>query len=122
MEGVPEKVSFNYDQAVRSFSAGAYNAATVMSRASVEALAQDKKAEGKTLHDKIKWLYEQRIISPMLHDWAYSIKEWGNDAVHDLNPIDADTSGYIVKFAWELIEHLYIKPQQFGKIHREPRK
>lgn len=119
-EGVPQKVGFNYDQAVRSYSAGAYNAATVMARASVEAVAQDKKAAGKWLHDRINWLNEQRIITPMLHEWAMSIKEWGNEAIHELEPINADTADYIVKFAWDLIEHLYVRPTQFDKIRRPP--
>lgn len=120
LEGVPEKVMFNYDQAVRSFSASANNAATVMARASIEAITQDKQAQGSNLKEKLKWLENERIISPMLWEWADTIRMWGNDTVHELDPIDDDTAKYIIEFTWELIEHIYVRPSLFDNIRREP--
>ena len=121
LKGVPDKVKLNLDQAVRCLSAGAYNAATVMARACVEAIAKDKNAEGRDLEKKIEWLNEERIITPMLYEWAHSLRHWGNDAIHDMEPIDMNDANEIVQFARYMIEHLYVQPVEFEKIRRRPK-
>jgi hypothetical protein len=98
LDGVPDKVGFNYDLTVRCLSAGAHNAATVMSRAVVEAIAQDKEAKGDSLPKRLKWLLDNHWLSPQLHEWAKTIKEWGDEAVHEMNSIEPETADSIVKF------------------------
>jgi len=117
LENVTQKeVVYNFDQALRSYSARAFNAAAVMARATVEVICLDLGATGKNLQAKLENLRDTQKITPRVWEWADTIRLWGNDTVHDFPEIQEDEADYLLRFTWELIEHVYIKEAEFQAI------
>lgn len=48
----------------------------------------DKGAKKGTLENQIDWLFEQRIITKDLKDWAHEVRLVGNDAAHPQKPTE----------------------------------
>jgi len=110
-EAVPAEVRRATIEADKCLSTRAPNACGVMARRAIHAICQDMRAEGKDLHDQLKFLRDAHQITPDLWKWAEELRIVGRSGAHpeweDVSPEEAD---YAVRFLREIIRYVYINP------------
>jgi len=79
--GVPEKVRRNYEEAKKVEKSSPY-AFAVLTRKTLEQICIDKKARGRNLKEKIKYLAEQDIVPGNLATMAQTLRFLGNLGAH----------------------------------------
>ena len=120
-EYLPSEVEIIFKEAAKCFSIGCYNAAGAMFRLCLDITtkqildnhlnknptANDK----KTIHSRLKWIFENEILPSDLEDLSRGIKDDGNDAAHDgsLNKDDAED---LLDFTYILLERVYTEPER----------
>ena len=116
IQGTPDALMSDLIEAQRCHAAGIYNASVVMCRRALEQLCIDKQAEGHTLHDKLKSLTEQGILSREISDSSNEIKYFGNCGAHSENDllggiIEKDASE-VLEICLHIVKHIYEVPQR----------
>lgn len=110
---VPEDVRKATLEAEKCLSVGAYNACGVMTRRAMHALCQDKGAQGKVLHDQLKYLRDNHQITPDLWDWAEELRIVGRAGAHpEWEEVSSNDADYAVRFLREIIRYIYINPSE----------
>lgn len=111
--GTPSSITRAFQEARRCRSAGAHTATMVMCRKSIEAMAKDLGAKGRTLHNKLEDMKKRDLLDASLLEWAMELKLAGNDAAHDdwaVTRQDADDALVLVDAA---VTHVYGLMQRF---------
>ena len=80
--GLPPGVLGALEEAVTCHANGAFFAAAIMARKTLEELCRDRKAEGENLYERIKALRDSVILPDQLLDGLDDLRLLGNDAVH----------------------------------------
>jgi len=110
-DAIPKAVAHDLFEARMCLGIGAWRAATVMARRSIEGAAAAHNATGSTLKALIQSLAKQQVITPRMQAWAEEVRELGNDAAHAGSPevtrIDAEE---IVDLASAILDDLFVKP------------
>jgi len=115
-ERVPSPIRKDFEEALRCFSISAFRAAGVMARRALQSCCLDKGArEEEKLVKQIEWLFEQRIITKELKDWAHEVRLVGNDAAHPKNPkedqpITKEDAKVILDLLEQFTNVLYVAP------------
>jgi hypothetical protein len=109
---IPEKILEDYREANICFANNASKACVVMCGRALEGLTFDQKAEGKTLYDKIKYLFDNRLISKPLYNAFTKVRTFRNLGAHyqHLNTIKKGDDKKILDITKHVIEHIYILP------------
>lgn len=134
-EFLPTAVSNCFKEGAAAFNIGAYNASAAMFRLALDiatkGLLPDEPPENggpnsvqrKRLFDRLRYLFDRRVIAPELQDLADCIREDGNDGAHDgtLTKFDAED---LIDFAQQLLERVYSEPERLkaAKLRREARR
>lgn len=109
----PAPIKRAFREATVCRKAGAHTATLVFCRKSIEALAKDVGAKGRTLHAKLEHLRKKDMLDPSLLLWAEELKLAGNDAAHDdweASRKDADDAIALVDAA---VTHVYGLKKRF---------
>jgi hypothetical protein len=80
--GLPDKVLAAFGEAVTCHAHGAWTAAAMMVRKTLEDLCLDRGAEGATLFKRMEALRDQATLPPALLDGLDALRLLGNDAAH----------------------------------------
>lgn len=120
-EHLPSEIENIFLEASKCLSVNCYNAAGAMFRLCLDITtkkiidnhsnenptANDK----KTIHSRLKWIFENEILPSDLEDLSRGIKDDGNDAAHDgsLNKDDAED---LLDFTYILLERVYTEPER----------
>ena len=114
---IPEPMRSDLLEAKRCVAAGAWNAAAVMARRSLQcaAVALGSPTGGEwPLWRQIKWLDDSRKITPEQREWADAARWVGNHGAHDTEPNVAAGQAVITDVTEEdakdtigLVEHLF---------------
>lgn len=102
LSDAPEIVIDIYSEACNAFRDESYTLAGIGFRATIEAICNDQKIEGKELSTRINNLNGKGLISKKDSLRLHSIRFLGNDAAHD---IKKPTQG-VLDAALTIIEHL----------------
>lgn len=110
-EAIPQEVGLDLLEARMCLGIGAWRAASVMARRSIEGAAAVHKAAGSTLKALIQSLTKQQVITPRMQEWAEEVRELGNDAAHAGSPEVTKTDAEeIVELASAILDDLFVKP------------
>ena len=80
--GLPPGVLGALKEAVICHANGAYFAAAIMVRKTLEEVCRDKDASGKSLWERIQGLRDLVILPPQLFEGLHDLRLLGNDAAH----------------------------------------
>ncbi len=103
---IPDKIKVSLEEAIGCESIGAYVAAALMVRRTLECLCADRSANGENLKEKIKDLKSKIILPDELFDALDNLRLLGNDAAH-IESKDYDNIGKAeVEIAIELTKEI----------------
>ncbi len=98
----------------------AYKSCVVMCRRALEQICDDKGANGGNLKDKIKSLYDNRLISPDLFDAFNEIRYFGNYGAHPkddlLSGVDQSNAQSVLEVTIHVAQHVYEMPAKVRKL------
>jgi len=114
-ERIPSSIRRDFEEALKCFGISAFRATGVMARRALQGCCLDKGAKKGKLQEQIDWLFEQRIITKHLNDWAHEVRLVGNDAAHpqkprEDKPITKDDAEAIVNLLTQFTNVLYVAP------------
>lgn len=114
---IPEPMRSDLREAKQCLAAGAFNAAVVMARRALQCAAVEQGAQtGKEwpLWKQIKWLDENRKITPSQHQLADAARWVGNHGAHDTEPdvgagqpVITNVTDEDARDTIQLVEHLF---------------
>lgn len=113
---VPERIRKLYEEArqVRNQSPSSF---VVLLRRAYEALARDRKAEGRTLSEQIQSLIDQDKLPHVFAEMIDISRRIGNLGAHnaekDVTPDDAEVSDQFLK---AIVEYLYVAPALLDRV------
>lgn len=108
---IPDEIRADLDEAKVCFSAGAYRAAAVMARRTIQVAATDKGATGDKLVSQIHELKQTGKITEDLKEWADAVRWIGNDAAHPTgSPVTYDDAEDVLHLAEQFLHVLYVAP------------
>lgn len=112
---IPEPMSSLYLEAATCLHTGCFRAAAIMIRGTLDAAMNDKKATGKTLHDKINSMTEE--LRPQLLRAAKALKLGGNAAAHDFSTDwTEEKAALFFRFLGEVLRELYEVPPRLDEL------
>lgn len=111
-ESIPERVTAIYEEAER-IKHLAPNAFAVQIRRALEAVCEDRGAQGKNLQAKLRELAERREIPPVLSEMSDVLRLLGNIGAHAVEQSVRPSQVYALdEFFRALIEYVYIAPSK----------
>lgn len=113
---ITEAIRRDYKEAKECLSISAFRAAAIMARRAIQSICLDKGATpGDKLQQQIDWLFDQRIITKELQDWAHEVRLVGNDAAHPSKPsedvaVSEQDAEEILELLDQFCQVLYVVP------------
>lgn len=114
---VPAHITAIFAEAVTALAARIPRAASLMARATLEAITVDKgEAQRDNLKTRIRNLASKNILQPDLAAWAEEIRLLGNAGAHDVNaPVSLADVEQLVSFIRELLKYFYELPAELAR-------
>jgi len=114
---IPNEIAIVYREAARALAADCPRAAVVMARRTLEAVADEKQAKGKTLAERLQDLHDRGILHPSLADWVKEVRQVGNAAAHydPMDEVSTEDAKQIVAFSRELLRFIYELPAELTR-------
>ncbi|MEU0214337.1 DUF4145 domain-containing protein [Streptomyces sp. NPDC006265] len=112
-DSVPPAIAKVAAEAHGSMSVGHHQAAVLMARTTVEAVAKAQGITQGNLVAKIDGLYNQHLVYEHVRDAAHEVRFIGNDAAHaDLvdNPISEEEASAILELMDMVLDGVFIAP------------
>jgi len=110
-EGIPQKVLYAFEEAIKCHSISCYMASAVMIRKTVEEICNDRDAQGANLFERIKKLCTKIVIPKELLEVMQDLRLLGNDAVHvelkSFDEIGKDEVEISMSFTKEILKATY---------------
>ncbi len=108
---LPTNIENFYLQAAKSLNSGNHDASAMMSRKVLEVAVKTLQPDGSgNLYRRIEALAEAGIITPEIKDWAHIIRDDGNEAAHEEEPVSPEFSGEILSFAEMFLMYTFTMP------------
>ncbi len=132
-EHLPKEIESIFKEAAKCYSIGCFNAAGAMFRLCLDITTKQivnlnlhlnpSANDNKTIHNRLVWIFSNKIIANDLEELSRCIKDDGNDAAHDGN-IGMDEANDLLDFTYELLERVYTQPERIklAKIRRTERR
>lgn len=120
-DGIPEPLPGFYTQAADNVRRQAFDSAVPLFRRILE-ISLKKLNPGQTdgtLYSRIEKLPPELGITPSMRDWAHSIRELGNEGVHDDEPVSKEAAETIMAFTELFLTYAFSLPAMV-KARREP--
>lgn len=110
-EYLPENICKFYLQAVNNYETKNYDASAIMSRKVLEVAVKtlDKESDGN-LFQRIEKLSAQNFITKDLKDWAHIIRDDGNTAVHENDPVTPTFAEELLLFTQMFLMYTFSMP------------
>ena len=108
---LPENINKFYLQAANSLNSGNHDASAMMSRKVLEVAVKALEPEGNgKLYHRIEALAASGKITEELKDWAHIIRDDGNGATHEEEPVTPDFSSDLLSFAEMFLMYTFTMP------------
>lgn len=99
VEGIPEEIEFLYDEARKSYAAGAFTGSVLLSRKMLMNLAVIFGAsEGETFVTYVDFLVNEGHVTRTSRDWVDHIRTEGNHATHRVEQKTAASAETLLRF------------------------
>ncbi|KKC66850.1 hypothetical protein WR33_22650 [Vibrio parahaemolyticus] len=86
-----------------------------MSRKALEVAAKTLDPDGSgSLYRRIEKLYDDNVITVSLKDWAHIIREDGNVAAHEIDPVDEKHAQELIDFCELFLMYTFTMPQMIA--------
>lgn len=107
LQGVSPQIKRTYQDALNCFKLELYTPTVIMCRKTIECLCviDLRIREPYNLSDKIQRMLDEKYIDEMLYDWANTLNQFGNNAVHQFKIFNQDEARHILDFTYALIEY-----------------
>lgn len=113
---VPPSVRRSYDEAVECFRVGAFTAAVLMARRTVEVTCFEQGYRQRNLGPKLKKMLEDQGIDKRLFEWSSVVKDLGNAGAHEstvaVTRQDADDA---ISFSEAFASYLYTFARRYDE-------
>jgi len=108
---LPDNISLFFIQATQSLDAGNFDASAMMARKVLEVAvkALDPSGSGK-LYNRIEQLYRDGKITDDLKDWAHIIRDDGNEAAHEEEPVSKEFADELLSFTELFLMYTFTMP------------
>lgn len=114
LDGVPASAARAFDQALRAFGTGAYDAAAVMCRRALESVCEAKGVQARNLKARIDALCTAGHIDARLQRWAHGVRLLGNEAAHDLErEVSSADAGDILDLVEAILLYVFTLDAKF---------
>lgn len=120
-EHLPSNIEEIFNEAAKCLAIGCFNAAGAMFRLCLDVVTKHilevnrslnpTNADNKSIHSRLKWIFENRILPANLEALSKNIKDDGNDAAHD-GSIKKEEAEDLLDFTYILLEQVYTIPKQ----------
>lgn len=108
---VPDSVGTLYDEARRCMSVSAYTSAVLACRKVLMAIAVDQGApENQSFFTYVEFLAQQGYIPPNGRHWVDHIRQRGNEATHEIQPMLREDAERLIDFTAGLLRFNYEFP------------
>jgi HEPN domain-containing protein len=108
---LPENLDKFYLQAANSLRAGNHDASAMMSRKVLEVAVKTLSPDGEgSLYHRIENLATDGKITPELKDWAHIIRDDGNEAAHEEEPVSTKFAIELLSFAEMFLMYTFTMP------------
>ncbi|MET9789076.1 DUF4145 domain-containing protein [Streptomyces canus] len=106
---VPGDLQRAYEEARTCFSAGAYTAAAVMVRRTLEGVCADQGVTAKVLMRALQELRDTGKIEGRLFDWAQALRVLGNQGAHFTGQdVDREDAADALALCEALLDYIYV--------------
>lgn len=133
-EAIPSPIKEDMEEAYKCQAVQAWRAAVTMARRALQNICLDKGAPAtrtitpksgipkeikNDLINQINWLYDERIITKDLKDWAHEIRTVGNSGAHpgeaeDTQPVIEQNANDILSLAEAFCGPLYVAAKVYN--------
>jgi len=111
VRNVPAEVGELYEEARRCISVSSYTASVLICRKILMNLAVDKGAKPNMVFVKyVEFLSENHYVPPDGQAWVDHIREKGNEATHEIQPMSRQDAELLVRFVEMLLRFVYEFP------------
>lgn len=112
MEGLPEEVASDRDEAWSCLYGGDLRASVIMGRASIQRAVRTLEATGTGLKAEVADLATKGVITQSLREWADEVRIAGDDAAHpeDLGKVTREEAEESLTFMDAFLEHAIALP------------
>lgn len=112
----PEVLAKRFAEADTCFRSGAFNAAAVMCRRTMEQVCSELGASGRTLHENLARLEQQGHLDRTLLEWAQSLRALGNVGAHaGTEDVEAQDARDALEFARAVIDYVFAYKKKFAE-------
>jgi hypothetical protein len=116
---IPAPIRQAYREAVLCFKTKAFTASAIMCRKTLEGLCVEHGVKARNLSQSLKELKERGLIEGRLLEWAEALRNFGNEAAHDVGvTIAAQDAKDIIEFTEALIEYVFTYRDQFESFQK----
>lgn len=114
---VPEHIAGAASEATWCLSMGAYRATGSIARGVIEAIAKDKRVEGKDLYSRIEALHGSDHIRKHTKDQAHEVRHFGNDMAHGdfIDPVSQEEAEEVIELMAEVLDEVYQSPARLSR-------
>ena len=111
---LPKPIRDTFQEAQACLKAGAYTAAAIMCRKTVEGICAEHGHQERTLAESLRSMRDAGIIEARLYDWADALRLYGNEAAHDVSvTVSAQDAKDLLEFGHALIEYVFTYRDKF---------
>jgi len=108
---LPENIQTFFIQAAHNLSSGNLDASAMMSRKVLEVAVKTLNPDGSgKLYKRIEDLHTSGKITDDLKDWAHIIRDDGNEATHDEEPVNQKFADELLAFAELFLMYTFTMP------------
>lgn len=108
---LPVNIEKFFLQAANSLKSGNLDASSMMSRKVLEVSVKALNPDGNgSLYSRIEQLADSGKITEELKDWAHIIRDDGNEAAHEEEPVTAEFTEEILSFAEMFLMYTFTMP------------
>ena len=112
--GIPTNIGAAYTEAHKCLRAGAYTAAAVMCRKTLEGVCAEHGFRERSLASSLRAMKEAGAIEARLFEWADALRISGNEAAHGVElTTTAEDASDILDFTNALIEYIFTFRDRF---------
>jgi hypothetical protein len=108
VEALPPGVERLYEEARRCMSVSAYTAAVMSCRTLLMHIAHDRgSGEKANFYQYVDWLAEEHYVPRGGEAWVHAIRDKGNEANHEIPPVDEHAAMQVLSFTTLLLRNVY---------------
>jgi hypothetical protein len=110
-EYLPNNIDKFFLQSANSLKAGNFDASSMMSRKVLEVAVKTLNPEGSgNLYKRIEQLSDLGKITEELKDWAHIIRDDGNEAAHEEEPVTLEFANELLSFTEMFLMYTFTMP------------